>query len=188
MSVCRSCGLGNQAGAKFCSECGAALVQAPPLAHEERKVVTVLFADLVGQTGEAERILAQLFGAGSARPGNLLRAVTDAVFAADLLGRGDEARRWLSAGIDLPWFAAAWALVDQDFGRAAESFAAMGAARSAALTRFRAAQALCKAGRTAEAGTQLQPTLDFYRSVGAIRFIHEEAALLAALPCRSMTA
>ena len=72
--------------------------------------------------------------------------------------------------------------------RAAESFDAMGAARSAALARFRAAQALCKAGRTAEAGTQLQSAVDFYRSVGAIRFIHEGAALLAALPCRSTTA
>jgi class 3 adenylate cyclase len=54
--VCPSCGHGNQAGAKFCSECGAALVAAGPPAREERKVVTVLFADLVGFTSRAEQL------------------------------------------------------------------------------------------------------------------------------------
>ncbi len=56
MSVCPSCGHGNQAGGKFCSECGAALVKAQPLTYEERKVVTVLFADLVGFTSRAEQM------------------------------------------------------------------------------------------------------------------------------------
>jgi class 3 adenylate cyclase len=56
VSACPSCGHGNQAGAKFCSECGAALVTAGPPAREERKVVTVLFADLVGFTGRAEQL------------------------------------------------------------------------------------------------------------------------------------
>jgi len=56
VSTCPSCGYGNQAGAKFCPECGAALVTAEPLAHEERKVVTVLFADLVGFTFRAEQM------------------------------------------------------------------------------------------------------------------------------------
>jgi class 3 adenylate cyclase/tetratricopeptide (TPR) repeat protein len=56
VSACPSCGHGNQAGAKFCSECGAALVAAGPLAREERKVVTVLFADLVGFTSRAEQM------------------------------------------------------------------------------------------------------------------------------------
>ena len=56
MSVCPSCGHRNQPGAKFCSECGTALVQAQPPAQEERKVVTVLFADLVGFTSRAEQM------------------------------------------------------------------------------------------------------------------------------------
>jgi class 3 adenylate cyclase len=56
VSGCPSCGHGNQAGAKFCSECGAALVADEPLAREERKVVTVLFADLVGFTSRAEQL------------------------------------------------------------------------------------------------------------------------------------
>jgi class 3 adenylate cyclase len=56
VSVCPSCGHGNQAGAKFCSECSVALVAAEPLAGEERKVVSVLFADLVGFTSRAEQL------------------------------------------------------------------------------------------------------------------------------------
>ncbi|MGH2922312.1 MAG: adenylate/guanylate cyclase domain-containing protein [Gaiellaceae bacterium] len=55
MLVCRKCGRENADDAKFCSSCGASLAttQAP---REERKVVTVLFADLVGFTSRAERM------------------------------------------------------------------------------------------------------------------------------------
>jgi class 3 adenylate cyclase len=45
-----------QAGAKFCSECGAVLVAAAPVVREERKFVSVLFADLVGFTSRAEQL------------------------------------------------------------------------------------------------------------------------------------
>src|SRR5258708_2724767 len=44
------------AGARFCNECGAALAAAPEARREERKIVTVLFADLVGFTSRAERM------------------------------------------------------------------------------------------------------------------------------------
>jgi class 3 adenylate cyclase/tetratricopeptide (TPR) repeat protein len=55
VSACPSCGSDNAAGAKFCSECGARLTPAAqPL--EERKVVTVVFCDLVGSTAQAERL------------------------------------------------------------------------------------------------------------------------------------
>ena len=51
---CPSCGSENAAGAKFCSECGARLAPAArPV--EERKIVTVVFCDLVGSTARAER-------------------------------------------------------------------------------------------------------------------------------------
>jgi class 3 adenylate cyclase len=56
VSVCPSCGHRNQPGAKFCSECGTALAAARPASYEERKVVTVLFADLVGFTSRAEQL------------------------------------------------------------------------------------------------------------------------------------
>jgi hypothetical protein len=56
----------------------------------------------------------------------------------------------------------------------------MGAARSAALARLRAAQELVATGRPAEASDQLRQALGFFRSVGAARFIREGEGLLAA--------
>jgi predicted ATPase/class 3 adenylate cyclase len=53
--TCPSCGTENASGAKFCSECGQRLADAPP-AVEERKVVSVVFCDLVGSTARAERL------------------------------------------------------------------------------------------------------------------------------------
>src|SRR5882672_11323971 len=56
MSACPSCGHENTEGAKFCSECGAALVASVPVARAERKILTVLFADLVGFTSRSEQL------------------------------------------------------------------------------------------------------------------------------------
>jgi class 3 adenylate cyclase len=67
LRVCSSCGTGNASGARFCSECGASVAvdvsaatpsaaaaapQATPDA--ERRLVSVLFADLVGFTTLSE--------------------------------------------------------------------------------------------------------------------------------------
>jgi hypothetical protein len=49
-----------------------------------------------------------------------------------------------------------------------------------AYARLRAADALVRNGRRADADTQLQRALGFYRSVGATRFVREVEALLAA--------
>ncbi len=56
MTVCAVCGHENQRAAKFCSECGAAFDVATRPSVEERKYVTVLFADLVDFTSRAERM------------------------------------------------------------------------------------------------------------------------------------
>jgi class 3 adenylate cyclase/tetratricopeptide (TPR) repeat protein len=55
MVVCPSCGRENPGDARFCSACGTALT-AEEAPREERKVVSVLFADLVGFTGRAEQM------------------------------------------------------------------------------------------------------------------------------------
>ena len=54
MAVCAHCGQDNPDGFRFCGSCGSAMAEAPR--SEERKVVTVLFADLVGFTGRSERM------------------------------------------------------------------------------------------------------------------------------------
>src|SRR5438270_3885410 len=54
--VCPVCQQKNPAGFRFCGSCGAALDVAAAPAREERKVVTVLFADLVGFTSRAEQM------------------------------------------------------------------------------------------------------------------------------------
>ena len=60
--TCPSCGTEQSANAAFCSSCGTALREeargAPDIADErqERRVVTVLFADLAGSTALGELI------------------------------------------------------------------------------------------------------------------------------------
>ena len=54
MEICPTCGQENPDGFRLCGMCGASLVAGPELAGEERKIVSVLFTDLVGFTGRAE--------------------------------------------------------------------------------------------------------------------------------------
>jgi class 3 adenylate cyclase len=53
--TCPSCGHENAPDARFCSNCGAAVTEPQP-ERRERKVLTVLFADLVGSTARAEQL------------------------------------------------------------------------------------------------------------------------------------
>src|ERR1051325_1816135 len=55
MAVCARCGEESPDRFLFCPRCAAPLAVSPAVA-EERKVVTVLFADLVGFTARAERL------------------------------------------------------------------------------------------------------------------------------------
>ena len=52
MAACPSCGVENPPEARFCMSCAAPLAVEP--AREQRKVVTVLFCDLVGSTALGE--------------------------------------------------------------------------------------------------------------------------------------
>jgi uncharacterized membrane protein YvbJ len=54
MVACPTCGEENPERARFCWSCGAAIAEAPRLAAEERKIVSVLFVDLVGFTAASE--------------------------------------------------------------------------------------------------------------------------------------
>ncbi len=52
--LCESCGRANAPGSRFCSNCGSPLGPAPS-PQEERKLVSVLFLDLVDSTARADK-------------------------------------------------------------------------------------------------------------------------------------
>ena len=56
MSLCTACGQENPAIARFCLACGQPLVGEDEAPHEERRLVSVIFVDLVGFTSRSERL------------------------------------------------------------------------------------------------------------------------------------
>ena len=50
MRTCRACGNDNPEGSRFCNGCGTGLGIGTDPVTDERKVVSVLFCDLVGFT------------------------------------------------------------------------------------------------------------------------------------------
>jgi class 3 adenylate cyclase len=55
MSACTACGQDNPEIARFCLACGASLEAEPPR-REERRIVSVVFVDLVGFTSRSEQL------------------------------------------------------------------------------------------------------------------------------------
>ena len=96
------------------------------------------------------------------------------------LGRGDElsevAKR---APVKTRWLEAALALTTGDPREAARIYAQIGSLPDEAHARLRAAETLVAAGRGQEADAELAQALEFYRAVGATRYIREGEALLA---------
>ena len=56
---CPACGSESQPNSQFCDACGAPLVASPASVSEARKVVTIVFADLIGSTALHERLDAE---------------------------------------------------------------------------------------------------------------------------------
>jgi class 3 adenylate cyclase len=55
--ACSTCGAEIPAGARFCPECGSAIPSDEPVpSGQERRLVTILFADVTGSTGLGERL------------------------------------------------------------------------------------------------------------------------------------
>ncbi len=91
---CASCGRENRSGARFCDACGTALPPGPAADAAARKIVTVVFADLIGSTSlhehlDAEsarrlmdRYYAALHEAVAGHGGTVVKLLGDGVLAA----------------------------------------------------------------------------------------------------------
>jgi class 3 adenylate cyclase/tetratricopeptide (TPR) repeat protein len=127
---CPSCQKVNAEGARFCSNCGAALAVARP-AEGERKFVTVLFADVVGSTAmgeelDPEQIIEVMNGAFAfmnaavARyGGTVARLMGDAILAffGAPVAHEDDAERAVRAGLEIQAAAADYAgQIERRFG------------------------------------------------------------------------
>jgi class 3 adenylate cyclase/tetratricopeptide (TPR) repeat protein len=109
---CASCGEGNAPGARFCSGCGAQL-DGGAASREERKLVSILFVDLVGFTARSDqsdpedvRDALNLYYAEAKKRikehgGTLEKFVGDAVMAVfgAPVAHGDDAERAVRAGL-----------------------------------------------------------------------------------------
>ena len=92
--ACPVCGAERPAGARFCPSCGTAFVEQNLPAGQERRLVTILFADVTGSTALGERldperlqeVLATFFQAMreeiEAEGGTVEKFIGDAVMAA----------------------------------------------------------------------------------------------------------
>src|SRR5690348_1963875 len=56
MLTCSNCGQENPEVARFCLACGRSLDAARPAARDERRIVSVVFVDLVGFTARSEQL------------------------------------------------------------------------------------------------------------------------------------
>jgi class 3 adenylate cyclase len=113
MQVCPSCGHENPPDARFCNACAAPLPGAAPSLPEERKIVTVLFVDLVGFTARAERLdpedvraiqtpyFARVRGAIESFGGTVEKYIGDAVMAVfgAPVAHGDDPERAVRAAM-----------------------------------------------------------------------------------------
>src|SRR5437763_11788730 len=111
-TACAHCGEPNPAGSRFCNSCGGPLEAAAPK-QEERKLVSVLFVDLVGFTADADladpedvRDALRLYHAAAKERieqygGAVEKFIGDAVMAVfgAPVSHGDDAERAVRAGL-----------------------------------------------------------------------------------------
>jgi class 3 adenylate cyclase/tetratricopeptide (TPR) repeat protein len=99
---------------------------------------------------------------------------------AEDVGLRDEAAAAIATMPPTAWTRVGTALLAGELEAAADMFGAMGDLPDEATARLRAAERLVKSGHRAEADVQLAKALDFWRSVGATRYVREGEGLLAA--------
>jgi len=114
-SRCPACGATSERDAQFCEGCGAALSARSPDDAVARKIVTIVFADIVGSTSLHERLDAEsvrglmdryyrvLHAAVDAHGGTVVKLLGDGVMAAFGVPRvaEDDAIRAVRAAVDM---------------------------------------------------------------------------------------
>src|SRR5437879_6977773 len=86
--TCPACGVPAPEGARFCAECGQRLI----VAADERRLVTVLMADLVGFTALSA-------GSGPGRVKRLVDACLEGL-GVDVVAFGDTVEMIVGAGLE----------------------------------------------------------------------------------------
>ena len=147
----------------------------PQIVHQTNALAAHVFWE-VGQNERALPLADEFLvdiQAGQASAGDFSTAFS-LVLAWTLVaaGRGEEAAAVLEAWAAVPWAVAGAAYARGDYVAAAEKCAAMGAVAQEAYSRLAAA----RAGDLA----QLEPALEFYRSVGANWYLRQGESLIPA--------
>jgi class 3 adenylate cyclase/tetratricopeptide (TPR) repeat protein len=96
------------------------------------------------------------------------------------LGRASDLQELTRVWTATPWRQAVAAIATGNFEHAADLYAEIGSLPDEAFARLQAAKQLFAAGQRAEADTQLQRALGFFRQVKASAYLREGEALLAA--------
>jgi hypothetical protein len=137
-------------------------------------IAAMVYAEL-DETERARALLDEF------QPRPFVAGLPAAFFAASQLEIAEEFRaRVREFRRDTRWDPAADAVLDGRWADAADAYAEMRARPFAALAALRAAETYVNEGRRAEADEQLAQALEFWRSVGAKRYVREGEALLAA--------
>jgi class 3 adenylate cyclase len=165
MGRCPSCERELPSDFSFCPFCGAAATAMSDAPREERKVVTVLFVDLVGFTARAEQLDPEDVRA--------LLAPYHAHVREELERFGGTVEKFIGDAV-MALYAGG------DFTTAADLLHTIGSLPDEAEARLRAAEQLSRAGRGDDARSQLARANDFFRSVRAVRYQNECRRLLAA--------
>jgi tetratricopeptide (TPR) repeat protein len=139
--------------------------------------VSLAAGDRAGALESVDELIERFVAQGSQQ---LSASLPDFVVVAVDLDRADAFLDAIATlGKETPWIDAARSYARGEFAAAAAVYADMGSMPDAAYANLRAAQALVEQGRR-DADVPLQAALAFYRSVGAMRYVREGEALLAA--------
>ncbi|MBA3400759.1 MAG: hypothetical protein H0U05_02105 [Actinobacteria bacterium] len=132
---------------------------------------TIVSVEL-GRLEEARATVAELV---ELLGGTDVLGASEVAWVAEMLGAADALRTALAA--TPVWLEPYKTVLDRDFERAAELFAALGLVDEG-YARFKAGEKLLAEGRASEADVHVHKALAFFRSLGATRYIRKTEALL----------